>query len=550
MKLYASICFIVLSMLISKPCFAQRPIITQVPSPSPNTKRVDFKSDSATVFNLADGTRIRKFMRNVRFKQENMVVTCAEATQNELTGLIEAYGNVKILKGDSITVLSDTALYYSQIKLAKLNGRVSMNDKVMTLTTKKLDYDMANALAFYTEKGNIIDKENTLTSKEGFYNTRTKVFIYKTDVKLVGKSENKKPFVLKSDSLRYNTKTKIANFIAPTFITSEKDNMLAKSGLYDSKARAVFLTSRSKATNDEYDMEADTIYYDRTSQIGVLIGNAEMISKKDSAVITGNHVDYAGQMGRSKVYGKAILRNIVKKDTLYIAADTLLSLDNKETKTRKMLAFKHVLIYKQDFQGKCDSLIYNTEDSTISFYQKPILWSDGNQSEADSIWVQMANSKIQVMYLKGKSFIVSIDSLSQFNQIKGRKITANFDKTSKLDRVKVEGNGESVYFAIDEKNKAVGMNRVQCSKMNLNFVNSKVQRVSFIGKPESQFIPPKLVNDENKNLAGFNWRIVEKPTKGQVLGKETIPPSSVSDKKRGAKTIGQTPKSMTAKPTY
>lgn len=499
-------------------CFFASIALGQVSVPTNMGKPVQIlQSDSIMGIKQPDGSELRKLIGKVKLRQERTVIHCDLAIMNEITNVVEGYGHVKIFQGDSITTTSDTAIYYGATRQAKLNGRVSMNDKIMTLTTRKLDYDIANGQAYYTEKGKIVDTENTLTSKEGYYNTRSKEFLYKINVKLLGKSENKKPFTLLADSLRYNTRSKIAFFIAPTRISDDKSQMETNTGSYNAKTRYLYLTSRTTARNEEYDMVADTTYYDRNSQQGTLYGNAIMISKKDSTVLTGNYGYYDGKQGYSRLNGNALMRKRVGNDTLYVSADTLISIEKKETKLRKVTGFKHVLIYKRDMQGKCDSLVYNTADSTIAFYKKPILWNDNTQSEGDSIWVQMANNRVQQMYLKGKSFVISQDSLNEFNQLKGRKITALFNTDSKLDKVNVEGNGESVYYALDEKNKLTGMNRVQCSRIYVNFQKGRVKRIAFVGKPDAQFIPPKKIDEKNKSLEGFSWRIAERTTKEMVL---------------------------------
>ena len=48
------------------------------------------------------------------------------------------------------------------------------------------------------------------------------------------------------------------------------------------------------------------------------------------------------------------------------------------------------------------------------------------------------------------SFVISQDSMTNFNQIKGRKMTAFFDEKS-ISHVIVLGNGESLYYALEEK---------------------------------------------------------------------------------------------------
>ena len=125
--------------------------------------------------------------------------------------------------------------------------------------------------------------------------------------------------------------------------------------------------------------------------------------------------------------------------------------------------------------------------------------------------------------MKGKSFVISIDTLINYNQIKGRKMLVNFTDSSRIEKVTVEGNGESIYYAIDEKNTVTGMNRVQCGKMNINFKKNKVSKIAFLAKPDGKFIPPKEIKTDDKELDGFRWRINEKPTKESIM-KVVAPP--------------------------
>ena len=211
------------------------------------------------------------------------------------------------------------------------------------------------------------------------------------------------------------------------------------------------------------------------------------------------------------------MKNIMEKDTLYLTADTLVSLNNKKDSIRKLYAYKNVLLYKSDLSAKCDSLAYDVTDSVIHFYQKPILWTNDSQSQADSISLFLTNQKLKEMRLRGKSFVISKDSADHFNQIKGRKVWVFFDPESKLKRVNVEGNGESIYYVMDEKKITTGMNRVECSRMNLFFEDNKVKKITFITKPEAKFIPPKEWTEDLQYLDGFKWRDKEKVTLTYLL---------------------------------
>jgi hypothetical protein len=98
----------------------------------------------------------------------------------------------------------------------------------------------------------------------------------------------------------------------------------------------------------------------------------------------------------------------------------------------------------------------------------------------------------------------------------------------------VEGNGESVYFALDEKtNKAMGMNKIICSNITIRFKEGKVNNMSFYVKPEASFIPPHELKVEDTKLKGFVWRGKEKPKREDVVKSPVISnPGPSSDRKR------------------
>ncbi|MBB6002078.1 OstA-like protein [Arcicella rosea] len=463
--------------------------------------------------------QMKKLIGNVGLRQGTTLLYCNLAILNETTNILEAYGKVKIIQADTVTITGDTAYYFGNERKAIINGHVKLDDRTIILSTSKLDYDLNTSIAYYNTGGKIIDKKSTLTSKEGYYNTVTKLFDFKKDVHVLDKEGS-----LTADSLRYSTLSKEAFFVAPTLVVNKKDTTYANPGSqYNTVTKISNLKGRSTVKTEDYTMTADTMIYDPPTEIGIAIGNIHFISKKDKAILTGDRGRYSKKTGVTRVFGHALLKNVFENDTLFLTADTLVSLDNKETKTKKLYAYKRVLIYKSDFSGKCDSLSYNVSDSTIYFYQKPVLWNLKNQSEADSINILLKNNKISVMNMKGKSFVISTDTLTNYNQIKGRKMVVRFTNDSKIEKVNVEGNGESIYYAVDEKNTLTGMNRVQCAKMNMNFSKNKISRIAFLGKPEGRFIPPKELKEEDKELDGFRWRVTEMPTKSSILARVSPP---------------------------
>ena len=263
-------------------------------------------------------------------------------------------------------------------------------------------------------------------------------------------------------------------------------------------------------------------------------------------------------MGFTRLTGNALMRSVTDGDTLFLRAEQIIAynsidsvyntiadstgiirrsksdtaaipgVSNQDSTAAKerdtiefLIADGSVRIYRDDFQAVCDSLNYNLVDSIITFIRQPMIWSNGNQLEGDTIEVFMKENKINRMFLQQRSFVISQDSVSNFNQIKGRQIVAFFDEDTSIKQVAVEGNGESIYYALDDRNKVIGLNRVECSRMTLNFFERKVKRISFVGKPESRLIPPVEINGQDTRLDGFDWKSENKPTREQVLGHRT-----------------------------
>jgi len=541
-------------------------------------------ADSLVV--VQDPTQIiRRLFGHLKFRHKGVLMYCDRAIQNATTNVLEAYGNVRIVQGDTITVRSDTMYYYGNSRLANLQGRVTMKDRKMTLTTGHLDYDMAMGVAHYPNKGRIVDRENILTSQEGFYDTRTKQFTFRQNVRLVNPQ-----YVLTADNLLYNSLTKIADFQGPTKIVNKDGTLVARQGQYNTVTRVSNFQQRATVETPKYTITGDSLFYDNATDLGIAKGNVIMVAKEDKTIITGNHSRYNGKLGISRITGNAVVRNVVsERDTLFMRADTLFSYDTPRKNpgdsakvvstapadqpgastapadqpgkkpVRKLVGNRNVVVYKSDLQSRCDSLVYDVADSTIYFFKKPIVWSQQYQLEADSMTAKMKHNHIDRMFLKTRSFVIARDTIQNFNQIKGRQITAFFKtridtvwalsstipknrsgvknqqirptaatvvsttapftrrENTVLDRVIVEGNGQSIYFAVDDKNKLVGMNRVESSRMNIDFEDSKVGQIRFYGQPDAQFVPPQEISGPKKELDGFRWRTEEKPTKDAVL---------------------------------
>ena len=494
-------------------------------------KKVKLKHADNLYGSVKDGERFDRLVGNVVMVQTKTTIYSDSAHFFRSQNRVEAFGHVHITEGDSVDCTALRLSYDGNKKIAYLRNNVVFTKLgLATLYTDFLDYDRAKNEARYFNGGKLVDSTNTLTSKKGYYNIPINLASFKTEV--VGVNPD---YTLTSDTLQYNSKTKVLYFKDLTTINDKEGGVAVyQNGFYDTNQKFSNLNSGEIET-PSYKIKGEKYFIDNVKRFYKAKGNVAMTSKDENMIIYGDDGDYNKTNGISKVYGHAYAAKITdEKDTLFIAADTLVSIENKDPGKKRLLAYNHVKIFKADLQGIADSLAYIASDSTLYFYSNPVLWTDENQMTADSIRMLLKNKKINKIFMIGNSFVVSQDSMTNFNQIKGRKMTANFDGKS-INHVFVEGNGESIYFALQEEEPedstklkttaTMGMNRIMCSNMKINFRVGKVDNISFYVMPDASFIPPHELKAEDKKLKGFIWRIQDRPSKEVVVKrKETQPP--------------------------
>lgn len=519
-------------MLLTQPARAQAPT-GGTPPPGrvellPGTERLEGGT--------FDGEQIRKLIGNVRFRQGDTFMYCDSAYQYPApSNRVVAFSNVRLVQADTVTITGQRLNYDGDGRTARMIGGpgqpVVMRDPRMTLTTDLLDYDLNRKVAYYTTGGHLEDQQNQLDSRRGAYDTQAKTFGFRGEVRLRSPDNT-----IECDTLNYNTFTKVATFLGPTTIRGKTGDLYAEAGTYNTSTRQSNFRQNVRLESPDYRLGGDKLTYDETTQIGIAIGHVTLTGKRDSVVIRGDYGRTSRLLGRTKISGSPVLESVTKRDTLLIAADTLLALESKVDSVPGMIyGWRNVKIWNRQVQGACDSLTYNLRDSVIFLNRQPILWASKSQLVADSMRLYLRRRRLERLVLRANSFIVSQDTLLNFNQVKGRHMVAFF-ADNKLRRVNVDGNGESLYYALDADTALTGMNKVLCSDMRIAFRDGKVGTITFITKPDARFIPPHELKPEEERLESFQWRPTEKPTRASVRGRRApLPVPKATKKKTGKK---------------
>ena len=160
---------------------------------------------------------------NVVFRHENALMYCDSAYFYEESNSFDAFGHVRMEQGDTLEGFGDKLYYNGNTKLARLRRHVKLihgrkDENPTVLTTDSLNYDRHAGVAYYFTGGEVKDSLNTLTSVRGSYRPDSKQAVFSREVKLVNER-----FVLTSDTLLYNTATKIADLVSPTEIIYEEE---------------------------------------------------------------------------------------------------------------------------------------------------------------------------------------------------------------------------------------------------------------------------------------------------------------------------------------
>ena len=499
-------------------------LLTCVDGRAQTTRSVKIDGDSLFAKTI-DGVMLEFTVGNVIFRDKETVIYCDSAVRNTKEDLLELFGNVRINDGDSVRITSNRLIYESLSRMVRLRGNVVFRRTGQaTLYTDFLDYDRVMQEARYFQGGKLIDSTNVLTSNKGYYKVNTGMASFKTNV-----VADNPDYTLESDTLQYNTRNNVIYFRDKTKLTDKDDGTVANydQGEYDTRRQKSELNLGQVETLSYLLSGLVMVTYD-VLKLYTATGEVELISKEQNVIINGDDGFYDKKQGIAKVYGNALMRKVLQNDTLYMRADTLVAIENPDPARERVLAYPNVKIWKIDLQGRAASLAYVSVDSTIHFFSDPVLWTGKNQMTGDTITVEIRNNTIDKMNMVNKSFVVSQDTIGNFNQVKGKSMTAFFNE-GEIRKVNVNGNAESHFFALDDTESVViGMNKSISSRMRINFRLNQVDNVSFLVKPDAHMIPPHELQADQKFLDGFSWRIDQRPDLREVVQGRNIQIKSIA----------------------
>ena len=440
---------------------------------------------------------------HVQFKHNGAKLFCDSAHFYEASNSFEAFGNVKMYQGDTLTLFSDYAYYDGNEQMAEARFNVVLTHRKSKLYTDSLNFDRLYNIGYFFEGGKLVDNGSVLTSDWGEYDTKTRMAVFNYDVRL----RNKK-FYLTSDTLYYDTGKSLAHVIGPSNITSGNSHIYTENGYYNTKTDYSELFGRSVMKDKGKSVIGDSVYYDSKKGTSEAFGNVIYTDSINKNKLTGDYCWYDENTGYAMATKRAVAIDFSQKDSLYMHADTFKIYTfniNTDSVYRKIHAYNHVRAYRIDVQAVCDSLVYNSKDSCMTMYRDPIVWNGNQQLLGEEIKVFMKDSTVNRAHVIGQALSVEqMPDTIHYNQISSKEMLAYFNN-GELNEVESIDNVQIIYYPIDDSDSTIiGLNYTETTKMRMFLENRKMKKI-WMPKATGTLYPLPQVPPGKFFLQNYAW---------------------------------------------
>lgn len=213
--------------------------------------------------------------------------------------------------------------------------------------------------------------------------------------------------------------------------------------------------------------------------------------------------------------------NLNKADSLFLAGvrqegDSLFN----TTEVHLFYGYNNVKVYRSDLQSVCDSLVFNSIDSVLRQYGKPVIWNQESQLSADSVFFRFSRDSLYRVDLMSGSFLISQEEDVFFHQIKGEMMQAHI-RDNDVYRFDALKNVKALFY-IPEDSLITSLNIKECEEMNVMLKERRAERITYKKSVKSDMIPLFELKKEQERLADFNWRATERPVDRYAITQRSI----------------------------
>ena len=451
--------------------------------------------------------------QNVVATHEGMTLKADSAHYNTEENSFTAFRNIHITLTDTTFIFGNRLYYDGNTRVLDIwADTVVLIDGSTVLKANHLTYERDRSTAYYTLWGHATSADRTLDSRQGEYDSDRKMFYIYNDVNLRDSS-----MLLVTDTLLYNTVSKVAHFESPTHIYSDSSEIYSELGDYNTDTRFAVSFKGSHVSNQGRTIDSDTLYYDEVMEFGKARGNVKIYDSVNDLTCTGRYGETHQKYRYSYVTDSAHVLYVSDGDSLFMHGDTIYVTNDSLDQLSTVRANYKVKVYRHDAQAMCDSAYYSATDSLLSLYKNPVLWYEHYQCTADTIELLHDTSGMKRAYLRTDCFAIQQVDSARYNQLKGKQGVVYFTKGDP-DYVDILGNAQMVFYITEDDEQGntslVGVNAGVGTDMRIYFdTTGEASRVVTYDKPDMQTYPVSKLPDEWRRLTDFRWRATDRPRK-------------------------------------
>lgn len=468
---------------------------------------------------------------NVVFRRMGMTLYCDSAFYFPSTQSLEAFGNVRMLQGDTIKATSDYADYDGESQMAQLMSftpgkpvyleHISRGDGTRKeLTTEILNYDLVSQEASYVYGGTMLNRSlrtsavDTLTSIVGTYNTGTKIAEVSENVYLRNRTSR-----LRTSRLIYHSDTQMVDLTERATIVSGADSILTDRGNYDSASGNALLSSRSMIAHRDSagnvtTLEGDSIHYDNLTRESRAYMFTDTLKHARPMVLTDTArkailIGGFGYYNDSTRFAYAERYPLLKEysnpeDTIFLRADRVelftinrgapelpegMSADSIPGYTgpeyHMAKAFNRARFFRSDVQGISDSITFVSLDSTLYLNRKPIVWSGNRMISGPEIIVHFNDSAPEWARLPRKGLVVEAVEEGFYNQIRAGNLHALFEDKD-MRHLDAHTDVQTIFLPMEKDSTYNKLVNAQGDTLAVDLNQRKIQKVKLWSRHGSQ----------------------------------------------------------------
>ena len=441
---------------------------------------------------------------SVQFEHDGARLYCDSANFFEASNSFEAWGHVRMVQGDTLSLTSDQGYYDGNQQMMEAKDNVVLKHRKTTLYTDELYYDRIWNQGYFQNGGRLVDNNTTLTSDWGEYHTDTKMAIFYYAVDMVDKK-----FHLTTDSLYYNTQTKRAHIVGPSDIVSGKSHIYSERGFHNTVTEESELLDRSILRNEGRTLIGDSVWHNGKTGVSEAFNNVIFKDTVNKSILQCDYGHYEDETGYAVCTDRALAIDYSQRDSLFMHADTIKVFSyNLDTDSvyRVLHAYNKVRAYRFDLQAVCDSLVYSSLDSCMTMYKDPITWNMNQQLVGEEIQVFMKDSVIDHAHVIDNAF--SIEQLPVekcYNQVSSKEMFAFFTE-GRIHEAQAKDNVITIYYPEDKADSSyVGMVYMETNELKI-YMDSlgKMSRI-WAPKSDGTMYPMSQIPPNRRELQGFAW---------------------------------------------